>query len=71
MRTAVTLEGDTIERVCWRELGTTAGGVVEMALSLNAEANLLGEELPAGLQLYLPEPPAAKSRRLRIVNLWD
>jgi phage tail protein X len=67
-----TLEGDTLARLCARELGTTAGGIVEQALALNPGLADLGVILPPMTDVILPVPAAASSTpaTLDIVQLW-
>lgn len=64
-------QGDTIDALCWRELGTTSGGVVEAALDLNPALASAGPVLAEGTPVTLPDPPQAASRILETVNLWD
>ncbi len=71
MAKATAQQGDTLDLICWRELGTTAGGVVEAALRLNPDLNGIGEILPEGQEIELPEAPAAAAPQLATVNLWD
>lgn len=61
-------QGDTLDTLCYRHLGTTAG-VTEQALELNRGLADLGAVLPIGTQIELPEAPDApvKSR----LKLWD
>ena len=63
------LQNDTLDLLCWRHLGTTAG-VVELALVLNPGIASIGAMLPAGNLVTLPNaapaPPAAP-----MINLWD
>jgi phage tail protein X len=74
--TAIARQGDTLDLICWRELGTTAGGVVEAAFELNryASASLaeLGEVITEGTVVTLPPAPSpATVSALATVNLWD
>lgn len=65
----IAAQGDTLDVLCYRYLGTTAG-VVEQALELNPGVAALGPILPHGTAVVLPEnPPAAGTRQL--VQLWD
>lgn len=67
-RTVRAKQGDTLDRLCQRHLGTTAG-VTEQALLLNPGLAELGPVLPQGTAVHLPEratPPARPT-----VNLWD
>lgn len=73
MRVVTALQGDTIDALCWRELGTTSGGVVENALALNPFLAEAGTILAEGASVMLPDPPQAAGRALILetVNLWD
>lgn len=65
-------QGDTLDALCHRHLGTTAE-VVEKAFALNYGISLHGPILPMGLPVDLPEPPSvAASTAIRpLVQLWD
>ncbi|NIJ70584.1 tail protein X [Xanthomonas sp. 60] len=67
-----TLQGDTLDALCHRHLGTTAG-MVEQALQLNPGISLLGTHLPMGTEVELPDaPPAASSTVERpLIQLWN
>ena len=69
--TTKALQRDTLDLICWRELGTTEGQVVETALALNPGLAALGTVLPEGTPVILPDPPAAAATQLQTVNLWD
>lgn len=69
--TATALQGDTLDRICWRVLGTTEGGVVEQAYALNPGLAALGTTLPEGTPVTLPDPPPAAAVALQTINLWD
>jgi len=70
-RTVTAQQGDTLDAMCWRELGTTSGGVVEAALELNSLLAALGPVIAEGTAVTLPDPPTAASQTLETVNLWD
>ncbi|MCJ2189159.1 tail protein X [Novosphingobium beihaiensis] len=70
-RTAIARQGDTLDAICWRELGTTQGNVVEDALTLNPGLAASGTVLAEGTVVMLPDPPAAAAALLETVNLWD
>lgn len=70
-RTVTAQQGDTLDAMCWRELGTTSGGVVEAALELNPLLAALGPVIAEGTAVTLPDPPTAASQTLETVNLWD
>lgn len=62
------LQGDTLDALCWRHLAQTAG-VVEAALELNRGLAALGPTLPLGTLVELPT--AATVQTQATVNLWD
>lgn len=69
-RTATARAGDTLDLICWRELGTTA--LVEAAFELNRGLADAGPLLAEGTVVILPDPPAASTTAAReTVNLWD
>ncbi|QPC44531.1 tail protein X [Kaustia mangrovi] len=61
-------EGDTIDLIAWREMGTTTA--VEEILELNPALARLDPVLPIGTPVELPEivpsPPVRQT-----VRLWD
>ena len=60
---------DTLDLLCWRHLGTTAG-VVEAALELNR--NQCSEvTLPHGQCVKLPDFPIQITPTTDMINLWD
>lgn len=62
-------QGDTLDLLCHRHLGRTAG-VVEAALDANRGLAALGPVLPMGTAVELPDSlPAAAQTKL--VQLWD
>lgn len=68
---AAARQGETLDAICWRVLGMTAGGVVEQALELNpgiAATAMIAE----GTAVLLPDPPPAGAvGTLATTNLWD
>ena len=71
MPTVRSLQGDTVDALCWRELGATTG-VVEAVLELNRDLADLGPVLPTGTLVRLPERSAATSTpTLPTQQLWD
>ncbi len=66
------LQGDTIDQLCYRHLGTTAG-MVEKVLELNYGISLHGPILPTGTVVQLPDvPTSANSAVMRpLVQLWN
>ncbi len=62
-------QGDTLDALCYRHLGRTAG-VVEAALAANPGLADLGAVLPHGTRITLPDaPPSAPAQPL--IQLWD
>lgn len=68
LTTASAVSGETLDAVCWRVLGTTAGGVVEQALVLNP-AHAASVILPEGATLFLPS--VGTPRAIETVQLWN
>ncbi|MFV3316456.1 tail protein X [Pseudomonas sp. NY15374] len=64
-----TQQHDTVDALCWRHYGRTAG-VVEAVLDANPGLADHGAVLPAGLLITLPELQTAAPER-PMVNLWD
>lgn len=66
-------QNDTLDLLCWRHLGQTAG-VVEAALAMNPGLAELGAILPHGQLVSLPDPATPASTTAKTVpsvNLWD
>lgn len=62
-------QGDTVDLICHRHLGRTAG-TVELVLEANPGLAALGAVLPMGTAVELPDvAPAAAQEKL--VQLWD
>jgi len=65
-------DGDTLDLLCWRELGTTAGGVVEQTLELNPGLADAGATIARGTEVTLPDTlPADAVPVLETVQLWN
>ncbi|MGN8124543.1 tail protein X [Pseudomonas sp. 22082] len=64
-----TQQNDTVDVLCWRHYGRTAG-VTEAVLEANPRLADHGPTLPQGLLVQMPEAQAAAPQR-HIVNLWD
>jgi len=66
----IAAQGDTLDAIYYRYLGTTSA-CVEQALALNPGLAALGPILPQGTSVVLPDTttPAAATRPL--VQLWD
>ena len=64
------IEGDTVDLVCWRELGRT-GRVVEDVLLANPGLADRGPVLPNGTVVVLPESVVERTETVVTVQLWD
>jgi phage tail protein X len=64
-----TQQHDTVDALCWRHYGRTAG-VTEAVLAANPGLADHGVHLPPGLLVYLPQAPATAPQR-QAVQLWD
>lgn len=62
-------QNDTVDALCWRHYGRTAG-VTEAVLEANPGLADYGPTLPQGLLVQMPEAQAAAPQR-QMVNLWD
>ncbi len=61
-------QGDTVDLICHRHYGRTAG-VTEQVLDANHGLADLGPVLPMGTRVELPSLPAQPVTKL--INLWD
>lgn len=72
--TAVALQGETLDALCWRVLGQTAG-IVEQALDLNrgiaGGADGVSAALAEGQAVILPAITAPSPTDRDIIQLWD
>ena len=59
---------DTLDLICWRNFGATRG-VTEVALGLNPGVARLGELIPEGSQIVLPD--SVPRRQIDMINLWN
>lgn len=69
MAQVIAHQGDTVDAICWRHYGRTAG-VVEQVLDANPGLADLGTVLPMGTAITLPEV-ATQAPQRQVVNLWD
>lgn len=69
MAEVIAQQGDTLDTLCWRHYGRTAG-VVEAVLEANPGLADLGPILPHGQRVTLPEQ-APQPQRQNLINLWD
>lgn len=67
---ATARQNDTLDLICWRALGRTAG-VVEAAFALNPGLADAGPFIAEGRQVLLPDPQPASPALRETVNLWD
>ncbi len=63
-------QGDTLDLICFRVFGRTAG-VTESVLEANRGLADLGPALPVGTVDTLPDPAAAAQATRQQVQLWD
>ncbi|CAB3758489.1 tail protein [Burkholderia sp. MSh2] len=66
---ARTLQGDTVDALCWRHYGRT-DGTVEAVLEANTRLASLGVVLPAGTPVHLP-PFDTVTRTRPLLQLFD
>ncbi|CAB5653322.1 Phage Tail Protein X [Pseudomonas putida] len=64
-----TQQNDTVDALCWRHYGRTAG-VVEAVLDANPGLADRGAVLQAGVLVNLPEIHTSAPER-QMVNLWE
>lgn len=63
------LQGDTVDQICQRHLGRTAG-ITESVLSANPGLAALGPALPMGTPIILPDQASAPVQNT-LLQLWD
>ena len=66
-QTYLTRDGETLDAIAYRVYGTEQA--VHALLAANPQVTRQGAELPAGLTLALPAPPAATTQPAT-VRLW-
>lgn len=62
-------QNDTVDALCWRHYGRTAG-VTEVVLLANPGLADYGPTLPQGLMVTMPDAQSTAPER-QMVNLWD
>jgi phage tail protein X len=63
------IQGDTVDAICWRHYGRTAG-ITEAVLDANPGLAALGPVIPHGTLINLPQAAAPAEQR-QMINLWD
>jgi len=63
-----TNDGETLDFICWRHYGRTAG-VVEKVLTANRHLSEHDAVLPAGVRINLPPIDAPKSNQK--IKMWQ
>lgn len=63
-------QGDTLDAICWRYYGRTAG-CVEALLDANQGIASHGPVLPMGTLVTLPDTPPAQTDKTNTVKLWS
>ncbi|KJC17437.1 phage tail protein [Pseudomonas aeruginosa] len=69
MAAVIASQGDTVDAICWRYYGRTAG-VTELVLEANPGLADLGPIIPHGTQVTLPDA-APQAEQRQVLNLWD
>lgn len=69
MKTYIASAGDTVDFIAWRVYGTQEARVVERVLEANPGLADMGETLPEGTSVALPELDTKTERAT--VRLWD
>jgi phage tail protein X len=69
MASVIANQGDTVDAICWRYYGRTAG-VTEAVLDANPGLADLGPVIPHGTAITLPDA-APQAEQRQVVNLWD
>lgn len=69
-RTVRSVQGDSVDRLCYRHYGTTAG-VVEQVYAANPRLCELGPVLPIATPVTLPDLNTPSTTQRTTVQLWD
>ena len=69
MASVIANQGDTVDAICWRYYGRTAG-VTEAVPDANPGLADLGPVIPHGTAVTLPDA-APQAEQRQVVNLWD
>lgn len=68
-KTITAIQNDTIDSICWRYYGRSAG-VVEKVLEANSQLADIGVILPIGTSVILPDIDTPQQTR-QTIQLWD
>lgn len=63
-------QGETLDAICWRELGRSRA-VVEDTLARNPGLADAGPILPEGTIITLPDAVPAVGNSRKLIQLWD
>lgn len=67
----IAMQGDTVDLICHRHYGRTAG-VTEAVYTANPGLAELGAVLPLGTPVVLPDLTTQSTETTRqLINLWD
>ena len=64
------MQGETLDALCFRALGRTAG-VTEAALAANPGLADVGPVMPHGYAVNLPDTTQATQSEAALVQLWN
>ena len=68
-KTIIAIQNDTIDTICWREYGRSAG-VVEMVLEANPSIIEHCVFIPMGTEVILPDIETPQQTK-QTIQLWD
>ncbi|QNX72868.1 tail protein X [Acinetobacter seifertii] len=68
-KTVTTVQGDTLDLICWNYYGRTAG-VFEEVLAANPDLTKQGPILEIGTVIILPDIKVQQQVK-KTINLWD
>ena len=68
-KTIIAMRNDTIDTICWREYGRSAG-VVEMVLEANPSIIDHGVFISMGTEVILPDIETPQQTK-QTIQLWD
>lgn len=69
--TVVAVEGDTVDLIAWRVVGSGYRAAVPAIYARNPGLAAHGATLPAGAEVIVPAPAIATEEIPRPVRLWD